>query len=953
MLLRHIENVEERTDHVLQRVRDGVRRRDALLGDIRHAVHAEGELHAALQEIGHVQYRLMPQYVHRSAGLARTVAANASLAERSSKRVRRLDALLQRVQDTRAIVDAMKAMEGDVAQVSTVLESGDIEKTVQLLHSYEAAQRVLTSASPGAAAAQVKPGGDAEPAAADADGGGAGAASGALMSDVMRNAREKVRARLLSMMEEAVQVNDKLTSMKLTRLLAELGDTAMASRLYGDWIANHTIAALAKLIDAEMKKMDDPAKVAMSHLALVSQCLDTVAAAFESDEEFTREAFGSQGPLTLLAELHSRATARCVPVLSDFIERRKGALAQLEKHAAASSSSSPASAMAGGGGGAGPGSEGRSTSAGASRAASPPPASQANANANAVVASARRADQILEEISHMVSCGHIYLSFVERKQSEYEKRLKAAAAAAASSVDGTRGDASAADAAPASSAAAAAAAAAAGSGSGADSLWRTRDNALLNSMQDILAFYVPLQNAYFTIAYDQAIDLQLHAIRDAAKEAAAAAARAGTGGRGAGGAGAKGGVGAGAGAGAGGVHGGGPVAANAGSATAFMSGLQNLYSVATSSADELISAVGVGAGGAGGTNASSSSAAAAEAAELASFWFFTHNGRVTLPDDVFFVLRMALHRATNTKSAQICSAVVMSAMDVVQSRLLPEIESHTAIAAAARSGGGGGGGGGATGNTGTRRRPAQHGGFLTPDELHWTGAAQQCATYLQRMADELQQLNEATFAANPRDVTRFRELASNMRVLGKALQDKQIPAWLEAFAEVCCDSVLPPHMERFAAISYDMKEEVYYHYELNDVWVQACLMDLGAGLQYLHQHLADPKLFDVLLAAMARRTAKATSGVLLRKRFSLFGALQVDKDVRALRGFFVERALNDLTPIREAFSALSLMATLLLSDKPADALEEAANTALTSEEKKKVLLTRVEFRKETVTALPL
>ncbi|GET85792.1 hypothetical protein, conserved [Leishmania tarentolae] len=901
MLLKHIDNVEERFDQTLQRVRDGVRRRDTALNDIRQSVHTESELHTSLREISNVQYRLMPQYVHRSAALARTVAANASLAERSSKRVRRLDALLQRVQQTCAIVDAMKTMENDAAQVSSALDSGDIEKILQLLHSYEEAQCVLTSASPAAAVSE-----DAKASEMD---GGCGAplpAAGAVaiappVSDAMRHARETVQARLLKMIEEAVQVNDKLAIMKETKLLAELGEGAVASQLYSDWIAAHTIDTLAKLIDSEMRKREDSATVAMSHLALVSQCLDNVAAAFESDEEFTYEAFGAQGPLALLAKLHSRATARCVPVLCDFIERRKDVLAQLEKHASASDGVS-----------------------GASRMSSPLMNTASDSNVNAVVASARRADQILEEISHMVSCGHIYLTFVERKQRVYEKRIKSTGASVAES----NKDESTSTAPPGEVSV----------GNSADNLWRTSDNALLNSMQDILSVYVPLQTTYFTIAYDQAVDLQLRAIRDAAKEAATAAARAGSGDASRAAAGAR--------------HGNAPAAlVSASSAATFMSGLQSLYTVAASSADELIASIGV-SGGSASTVGGGASSLASE--ELASFWYFTHNGHVTLPDDIFFVLRMAIHRAMNTKSAQICSATVMSAMDVVQLRLLPEIESHTVIA-------------GAGSNTkasnaacspsaaGGRRRAgaAPHGGFLTPDELHWTGAAQQTATYLQRMADELQQLGETTFSATPHDVTRFRELAGNMRTLGKTLQDKLIPAWLDAFADVCCDSVLLPHMERFAAVSYEMEEAVYYHYELNDVWVQACLVDLGAGLQYLQQHLSDAKLFDALLTAMARRVAKGASGVLLRKRISLFGALQVDKDVRALRSFFAERAQRDLTPIRDAFAALSLMVTLLLSDKPTDALEEAANTALTADEKKKVLLTRVEFRREAVMALPL
>lgn len=72
--------------------------------------------------------------------------------------------------------------------------------------------------------------------------------------------------------------------------------------------------------------MDDPAMTAMSHLGLVSQCLDTIVATYETEGRFVHDQFGKAGLLYLLRELHRRCTLECVPVLQDFMSKRKEVL---------------------------------------------------------------------------------------------------------------------------------------------------------------------------------------------------------------------------------------------------------------------------------------------------------------------------------------------------------------------------------------------------------------------------------------------------------------------------------------------------------------------------------------------------------------------------------------------------------------------------------------------------
>lgn len=109
-------------------------------------------------------------------------------------------------------------------------------------------------------------------------------------------------------------------------LLARLHMNDEARRFYCDYICSNTVAQITHTVERELHKMDDPAMAAMSHLGLVSQCLDTIVATYESEGGFVHDQFGNTGLLYLLRELHRRCTSTCVPVLQDFMSKRKEVL---------------------------------------------------------------------------------------------------------------------------------------------------------------------------------------------------------------------------------------------------------------------------------------------------------------------------------------------------------------------------------------------------------------------------------------------------------------------------------------------------------------------------------------------------------------------------------------------------------------------------------------------------
>ncbi|RNF27401.1 uncharacterized protein Tco025E_00331 [Trypanosoma conorhini] len=894
--MQRLDNFEERVDALLRRIAKGAERRDELVEEVSQAVADTASLSACVEEVRAVSRRMLLSFVDTSASLARTIGVSASLAERSSRRVKQLDALLRRVREAQVVADSLQEMRRTVAGVTDTIDAGELERTVELICKYEAASANLGGRAPSALLQHdedEEEGADADAGAENGSvgepeqgGGGRGdanvwqaagaeaeAADGAETvphpprsaaaqstgsadaggrrrqrhpcrrrrreaAGIIASAREAAREKLLEKLRTASRANDKLTIMHATRLLTRLGFREEGCGLYCAWLCEHTIAALKKMVERELRKMDDPTEAGMSHLGLVSTVLDVVVAAFENEEEFMRETFGDAGLLRLLTELHSKSTSQCVPVLKDFLKKRQEVL----------SSVTAAGDM-------------HANSTGASRLPSGPPAS----SAAPLPVDPRRTDQILEEMSHLVSCCHLYWAFAQSKQREY--------------THGTAGDA---ERQPEPQGAAT---------DSVDALWSSRDNPLMNTVQEILGVFVPLQKLYFDAAFEQALRLQMDALHVAAREAT--------------------------------LPGRGRRAEAHGSpsspkkAATFMSGLAALY---TSTA----------AGGGGGGGAAAAAAAGDEAEEKMTDAATDHVA-ITLPDDVFFFLRIALHRAVNTKSTQIISAVFIACIELVQSKLVPVLQLNTALPPPAQL------------QQLRQRRPDL---TLPSRLLRWTAAAHRTTTYAQRLAEELRQLARANFSV--KDLLRFTEQAEDMDVLARELAEA-VSRWVTQYAEVCYQAHLASHLERFSALSYNLTEEVFYHYELSDPWVQACVAAADAALCPFDAAL-DTHCFDMLLLALVRRVVRTMWQALLQKSFSGYGALQVDRDVRTLRAFFLGRA-HELQ-LREPFLPLTGATSLLLLDSPRDAEQDVCE-GLTAEEKRRVLGCRVEFKRAEIDRLRL
>ncbi|EKF39043.1 hypothetical protein MOQ_000736 [Trypanosoma cruzi marinkellei] len=926
--MQHLDNMEDRVDALLRQIAHGAERRDQIVEVVSQAVADTGSLSACVEDVRTVSRRMLISFVDTSSGLARTVGVSASLAERSSRRVKQLDMLLRRVREAQVVANSLQEMRHTVASVNETMHSGDLERIVELIRKYEEANVKLGGRAPpsllqdydeddddggmkghmkgkdadytdgdevapkqqqqqeqqqqqqemmmgedGNRDATYLPHSAANKSREEGNKDGNGDVSHSRhhyhhreAASIIASARETAREKLLEKFRVASRSNDKLTIMQATRLLTQLGFPDEGCSLYCTWLCEHTIAALKKMVDRELRKMDDPTEAGMSHLGLVSTVLDAVVAAFENEEEFIRETFGDTGLLKLLTELHCKSTSQCVPVLKDFLKKRQEVLSSVTSAGGRDTNSS-----SGGGGNAR-----AQFPAGSVEAAAGSPVFPTTSSAAAATVDPRRTDQILEEMSHLVSCCHLYWTFAQSKQQEYKHGMEATGKQHEEQEMMVS----------------------------VDSLWSSRDNPLMNTVQEILGVFVPLQTLYFEAAFEQALRLQMDALHAAARETSMS-----------------------------GTEGGGDRSAKKRTGVIVHSSSHHHHHQSSKKNEtySTLSAKKTANFMTGLAALYTSTAAAAGGEDEDMLNAAMDHVSITLPDDVFFFLRIAMHRAVNTKSTQIISAVFIACIELVQSKLLPVLQLHTTLPPAAQ----------------LQQLQQQREDFTVPSRvLRWTVAAHRTATYARKLAEELRQLARENFSG--KDLLRFTEQAEDMDALSRELTTS-VEQWVARFAEVCYQAHFTSHLERFSTLSYNLTEEMFYHYELSDPWVQVCVAAADVVLRPLDEYL-DTYCFDLFLLALVRRVVKTLWQAILQKSFSGYGALQVDRDVRTLRTFFLGRA-HELQ-LREPFLPLTSATSLLLLDSPKDA-EQDVYEGLTADDKRRLLGCRLEFKRTEIERLRL
>ncbi|KAL6553066.1 Golgi transport complex subunit 4 [Orobanche gracilis] len=164
-----------------------------------------------------------------------------------------------------------------------------------------------------------------------------------------------------------------------------------------------------------------------------------------------------------------------------------------------------------------------------------------------------------------------------------------------------------------------------------------------------------------------------------------------------------------------------------------------------------------------------------------------------------------------------------------------------------------------------------------------------------------------------------------------------------------------PVLDSVATISYEISEAEYADNEVNDPWVQRLLHAVETNVAWL-QSLMTANNYDAFLHLVIDFIVKRLEVIMMQKRFSQLGGLQLDRDVRALVSHF--SSMTQRT-VRDKFSRLTQMATVLNLEKVSEILDFWGEKAgpmtwrLTPAEVRRVLGLRVDFKPEAIAALKL
>ncbi|EPS69058.1 hypothetical protein M569_05707, partial [Genlisea aurea] len=164
-----------------------------------------------------------------------------------------------------------------------------------------------------------------------------------------------------------------------------------------------------------------------------------------------------------------------------------------------------------------------------------------------------------------------------------------------------------------------------------------------------------------------------------------------------------------------------------------------------------------------------------------------------------------------------------------------------------------------------------------------------------------------------------------------------------------------PVLDSVATISYELSESEYADYEINDPWVQRLLHSVETNITWL-QPVMTMNNCDTLVHLVIDFIVKRLEVIMMQKRFSQLGGLQLDRDTRALVSQFSNMTQRT---IRDKFSRLTQMATILNLEKVSEILDFWGENSgpmtwrLTPAEVRRVLGLRVDFKPEAIAALKL
>ncbi|KAJ4847456.1 Golgi transport complex subunit 4 [Turnera subulata] len=308
----------------------------------------------------------------------------------------------------------------------------------------------------------------------------------------------------------------------------------------------------------------------------------------------------------------------------------------------------------------------------------------------------------------------------------------------------------------------------------------------------------------------------------------------------------------------------------------------------------------------------------------------------SMVDDVFYVLQSCLRRAISTSNISSVIAVLSGASSLLSNEYQEALQQKMRepnLGAKLFLGGVG----------------VQKTGMEIATALNNMDVSSE---YVQKLKHEIEEQCAEAFPA-PADRERVKSCLSELGDMSNTFK-QALNAGLEQLL-VTITPRIRPLLDSVATISYELSESEYADNEVNDPWVQRLLHSVETNVSWL-QPLMTANNYDSLVHLVIDFIVKRLEAIMLQKRFSQLGGLQLDRDARALVSHF--SSMTQRT-VRDKFARLTQMATILNLEKVSEILDFWGENSgpmtwrLTPAEVRRVLALRVDFSSDAINRLQL
>ncbi|MBA0854588.1 hypothetical protein Goshw_002169 [Gossypium schwendimanii] len=308
----------------------------------------------------------------------------------------------------------------------------------------------------------------------------------------------------------------------------------------------------------------------------------------------------------------------------------------------------------------------------------------------------------------------------------------------------------------------------------------------------------------------------------------------------------------------------------------------------------------------------------------------------SMVDDVFYVLQSCLRRAISTSNISSVVAVLSGASSLLNN------EYYEALQLKVREP-----------NLGPKLFLGGVGVQKTGTEIATTlNNIDLSSEYVLKLKHEIEEQCAEVFPA-PTEREKVKSCLSELADLSNTFKQAQ-NAGMEQLAATVTPQIRPV-LDSVATISYELSESEYAENEVNDPWVQRLLHAFEINVAWL-QPLMTTNNYDSFVHLVIDFIVKRLEVIMMQKRFSQLGGLQLDRDTRALVSHF--SGMTQRT-VRDKFARLTQMATILNLEKVSEILDFWGENSgpmtwrLTPAEVRRVLSLRVDFKPEAIAALKL